>query len=131
MKINHFGLFWSIFICAYMSFIVTGHSGQNHKKADLSLKIDFFQSFRSRFGFLVQFYPYPELEIKNICPGSRFINFWSFFEKLAHCALIERFQTFFFNVLVFLFSAKYGLIINSKIANQTIFTNLQVFRIKL
>ena len=85
MKINHFGLFGVIFQVPICVFSVVGDSGQNHKKADLSLKINFFQIFRSRFGFIVQFYPYPELEIKTVCKGSRIINFWSFFEKLAHC----------------------------------------------
>ena len=53
------------FSSAHMCFSVAGHSGQNHKKADLSLKMNFFENFRSRFGFLVQFYFYPELEIKK------------------------------------------------------------------
>jgi hypothetical protein len=45
-----------------MCFSVTGHSGQNHKMAVLSLKINFFLS---RFGFLVQFYSYSELGLKK------------------------------------------------------------------
>jgi hypothetical protein len=49
-----------------MGFSVLGHSGQNHKMVDLSLKINFLQIFRSKFGFLVQFYPYPELEKKYV-----------------------------------------------------------------
>jgi hypothetical protein len=52
--------FWIIleyFSSAHMCFSVAGHSGQNHKKADLSLKINFFQNFQSRFGLLVQIYP--------------------------------------------------------------------------
>ena len=48
-------------ICAHVGFSVVGQSGQNNKKADLSLKMNFFQNFRSRFGFLMQFYHYPEL----------------------------------------------------------------------
>jgi hypothetical protein len=45
--------FWIIleyFSSAHMGFSVGGHNGQNHKKADLSLKINFFQNFRSKFG---------------------------------------------------------------------------------
>jgi hypothetical protein len=52
-----------------MRFSVAGHSGQNHKKADLSLKMNFFQIFRSRFVVLVQFYPYSELEVKKYAEG--------------------------------------------------------------
>ena len=48
-----------VFSSAHLCFSVAGHSGQNHKKADMSLKINFFQIFRSRFGFLMQFYHYP------------------------------------------------------------------------
>jgi hypothetical protein len=54
--------FWIIlehFSSAHLGFSVIGHCGQNHKKADLGLKKNFFQIFWSRFGFLVQFYPYP------------------------------------------------------------------------
>jgi hypothetical protein len=70
-----------------MCFIVAGHSGQKHKKADLSLKINFSRIFRSRFGFLVQFYP--ELEIKKYAQGQGIINFCSLFEKPAHCATVR------------------------------------------
>ena len=81
MNINHFGLFWSVFSRAYMCFYVIGHSGQNHKKADLSLKINFFQIFRSRFGYLVQFYPYPELEIKKYAQGQELLIFAVFLKN--------------------------------------------------
>jgi hypothetical protein len=64
-----------------MGFSVAGHSGQNHKKADLSLNKNFFENFQSRFGFLVQFYPYPELEIKKYAQGARITNFWSFLKN--------------------------------------------------
>jgi hypothetical protein len=64
-----------------MGFSVAGHSGQNHTKADLSLNKNFFENFQSRFGFLVQFYPYPELEIKKYAQGARIINFWSFLKN--------------------------------------------------
>jgi hypothetical protein len=70
-----------------MCFSMVGHSGQNHKKADLSLKINFFQFFRSRFGFLVQFYLYAELEIKKYAQGQELLIFGVFFEILAHCAV--------------------------------------------
>jgi hypothetical protein len=74
-----------------MGFRVTGHSGKNHKKNDLSLKINFFQFFRSRFGFLVQFYPYPELEIKKYAQCQELLIFGVFFEKLAHCAWVKNY----------------------------------------
>jgi hypothetical protein len=61
-----------------MGFRVTDHSGQNHKTADLSLKMNFFQFSRSRFGFLVQFYPYPELEIKKYAQGQELLIFGVF-----------------------------------------------------
>jgi hypothetical protein len=72
-----------------MCFCVTGNSGQNNKMADLSLKINFFQFFRSRFEFLMQFYPNPELEIKKYAQGQELLIFRVFFEKLAHCACIQ------------------------------------------
>jgi hypothetical protein len=65
-----------------MSFRVAGQSGQNHKKADLSLKINFFQNFRSRFGFLAQFYPYPQLEIKKYAQGQELLIFGVFLKHL-------------------------------------------------
>jgi hypothetical protein len=69
MKINHFGLFESIFIWAYMCFSVVGQSGQN-----------FFQNFRSRFGFLVQFYPYPiNLGLKKYAQDQELLIFGVFF----------------------------------------------------
>ena len=64
--------FWIIleyFSSAHMGFGVASQSGQNHKKTVLSLKINFFQIFRSRFGFLVRFYLYPELKIKKYAQG--------------------------------------------------------------
>jgi hypothetical protein len=64
-----------------MGFSVAGHSCQNHKKADLSLKMDFFQIFRSRFGFLVQFYPYPELEVKKYAQGQELLIFAVFLKN--------------------------------------------------
>ena len=80
--------FWIIleyFSSAHMCFSVAGQSGQNHKKTDLGLKINFFQNFQSRLGFLVQFYP--ELEIKKYAQGQELSIFGVFFEKLAHCVL--------------------------------------------
>jgi hypothetical protein len=84
MKINHFGLFGSVYHCAHMCLSVVGQSGQNHKKAHLSLKIIFFQIFQSRFRFLVQFFSYPELEIKKYAQGHELLIFGAFFfEKPA------------------------------------------------
>jgi hypothetical protein len=34
----------------------------------------------------VQFFPYPELEIKKYAQGQELLIFAVFFEKLAHCA---------------------------------------------
>jgi hypothetical protein len=42
MKINHLGLFWSIFRVPICVSSAVGQSGQNHKKADMSLKINVF-----------------------------------------------------------------------------------------
>jgi hypothetical protein len=64
-----------------VGFSVAGHSGQNHKNADLSLKMNFFQIFRSRFGFLVQFYPYPELEIKKYAQDQELLIFAVFLKN--------------------------------------------------
>jgi hypothetical protein len=83
MKINHFRLFESIFSSAHMCFSMVGHSGQNHKMADLSLKINFFQFFRSRFGFFVQFYLYPELEIKKYAQGQELLIFGVFLKYIS------------------------------------------------
>ena len=91
MKINHFGLFCSNFSSAHMCFSVIGHCGQNHKKADLSLKINFFQFFRSRFGFLVQFYPNPELVIKKHAQSLELLIFGVF---LKNWPTVERSRTF-------------------------------------
>jgi hypothetical protein len=77
MKINHFGLYWRVFQVPIWV-LVWLYIGQNRKKADLSLKISFFQFFRSRFGFLVQFYPYPELEIKKYAHGQELLIFGVF-----------------------------------------------------
>ena len=76
-----FWIIWEYFSSAHMGFSVTGNSGQNHKKADLSLKINFFQIFRSRFGFLVQFYPHPELEIKKYAQGQELLFFAVFLKN--------------------------------------------------
>jgi hypothetical protein len=35
----------------------------------------------------VQFFPYPELEIKKYAQGQKLLIFGVFFEKLAHCAM--------------------------------------------
>jgi hypothetical protein len=91
MKINHFGLFESI-LCAHMGFSLAGHSGQNHKKADLSLKMNFFQIFRSRLGFLVQFYPLSELEIKKYAQCKELLIFVVF---LKNWPTVPRFVSFF------------------------------------
>jgi hypothetical protein len=64
-----------------MCFSLADHSAQNHKTADLSLKIDFFQNFRSRFGFLVQFNPYPELEIKKYAQDRELLIFAVFLKN--------------------------------------------------
>jgi hypothetical protein len=76
-----------------MCFSVFGQSqsSQNHKKADLSLKINFFQNFRSRFGFLVQFYPYPELELKKYAQGQELLIFGVFLKNLPAviCILVH------------------------------------------
>jgi hypothetical protein len=69
------------FSSAHVGFSVVGQSGQNNKKADLSLKINFFQSFRSRFGFPVQFYPYPELELKKYAQGQELLIFAVFLKN--------------------------------------------------
>jgi hypothetical protein len=95
MKINHFRLFESIFSSAHMCFSVVGHSVQNHKKADLSLKINFFQFFRSRFGFFVQFYLYPELEIKKYAQGQELLIFGVF---LKYTSPLCSGPNFFLNV---------------------------------
>jgi hypothetical protein len=42
MKINNFGLFESVFSSAHICFSVAVDKVQNHKKAYLSLKINFF-----------------------------------------------------------------------------------------
>jgi hypothetical protein len=68
-----------------MYFIVIGHCGQNHKKADLSLKINFFQNFLSRFGFLVQYYLYPKLGLKKYAQGQELLIFRDLLKNLAHC----------------------------------------------
>jgi hypothetical protein len=65
-----------------MCLSVADHSGQNHKKADLSLKINFFQNFRPIFGFFVQFYPYPELEIKKYAQCQELLIFGVFLKNL-------------------------------------------------
>jgi hypothetical protein len=70
-----------VFLSAHVGFSVAGHSGQNHKKADLSLKKNFFQIFRSRFGLLVQFYLYPELEIKKYAQGQELLIFAVFLKN--------------------------------------------------
>ena len=76
-----FWIIWESFSSAHICFSVVGQSGQNHKKADLSLKMNFFQIFRSRFGFLVQFYPYPELEIKKYAQGQELLIFAVFLKN--------------------------------------------------
>ena len=63
------------FSSAHMCFSVDNHSGQKHNRADLSLKKNFFQNFRSKFGFLVQFYSYPELEVKKYAQGQELLFF--------------------------------------------------------
>ena len=70
---------------AHMCFSVAGDSGQNHKTADLSLKINFFQIFRSIFGFLVKFYPYPE--IKKYAEGQELLIFAVFLKNCPTVAL--------------------------------------------
>jgi hypothetical protein len=87
--------FWIIleyFSSAHMCFSVNGHCGQNYKKVDLSLKINFFQVFRSRFGFLVQFYPYPELEINKYAQGTELLIFGVF---LKNWPTVQRFLRLF------------------------------------
>jgi hypothetical protein len=61
-----------------MGFSVAEHSGQNHKKDDLSLKINFFQIFRSKFGFLMQFYLYPELGLTKYAQDQELLIFGDF-----------------------------------------------------
>jgi hypothetical protein len=84
-----FWVIWEYFSSSHMCFSVAGHSGQNHKKADLSLKINFFQNFRSRLEFLVQFYPYLELELKKYAQGQELLIIGVFFEKLSHCDMVQ------------------------------------------
>jgi hypothetical protein len=48
---------------------VAGNSGKNHKTADSSLKINFFQ---------MQFYLYPELGLKKYAPDQEILNFGNF-----------------------------------------------------
>jgi hypothetical protein len=76
-----FRIILEYFSSAHVGFSVVGQSGRNQKKADLSLKINFFQIFRSRFGFLVQFYPYPELEIKKYAQGQELLIFGVFLKN--------------------------------------------------
>jgi hypothetical protein len=78
MKINAFWIIWEYFSSAHMGFSVADHSGQNHKMADLSLKINFFQIFRSRFGFLMQFYLYPELGLTKYAQDQELLIFGDF-----------------------------------------------------
>jgi hypothetical protein len=84
MKINHCGLFWSIFqvpiwVLVWLVIVVkTTKRPESHENHDLSLKVNFFQIFRSRFGFLVQFYPYPELEVKKYAQGQELLIFGVF-----------------------------------------------------
>jgi hypothetical protein len=78
MKINYLWIIWELFSSAYMRFSVAGHISQNHKKADLSLKINYFQNFLSTFGFLVQYYHCPELSLKNYAQDKEFLNFGVF-----------------------------------------------------
>jgi hypothetical protein len=62
-----------------MCFSVVGQSGQNPKKADMSLKINFFQIFRSRFGFLMQFFLYPEFGLTKYAQEHELLIFGDFF----------------------------------------------------
>ena len=64
---------------AHMCFSVAGHGGQYHNKADLSPKKNFFSNFLYRFGFLVQFYPYPQLGLKKYAQDQELLIFGVFF----------------------------------------------------
>ena len=79
--------YFGVFLSAHMCFSVADHSGQNHKKTDLSLKINFFQNFRSGFGFLVRFYLDHELEIKKYAQGQELLIFGVFLktQKIVCC----------------------------------------------
>ena len=94
-KNKPFWIIWECFSSAQMCFSVVGHRVQNLIKVDLSLKINFFQNFRSRFGSLVKFYTSPGLEVKNYAHGQELLIFGIFFEKLPTVPGLEIGMTFF------------------------------------
>jgi hypothetical protein len=85
--------YFGVFLSDHMCFSVIGHCGLKNKKADLSLKINFFQFFRSRFGFLVQFYPYPELEIKKYAQGQELLIFAVFLKNWPTVSCLKKRDT--------------------------------------
>jgi hypothetical protein len=60
--------------------------GQKSKKADLAPKTKSKPNFESRFGFLVKFYPIPELGFKICGLEPKNMNLYPFFSFLDHCA---------------------------------------------
>ena len=58
---------------------------QKTKKADLAPKTNSNPNFESRFGFLVKFYPIPELGLKICCLERKKMNLYPFFSFLDHC----------------------------------------------
>jgi hypothetical protein len=64
-----------------MGFSVAGHSGQNHKTVDLSLKINFFQIFSVQIRIPRAIFTYPELEIKKCAQGQELLIFAAFLKN--------------------------------------------------
>ena len=62
---------------------------QKTKKADLAPKTNPKPNFESRFGFLVKFYPFPELGFKISGLERKKMNLYPFFAFLDHCVTVR------------------------------------------
>jgi hypothetical protein len=48
-----------------------------------------YPNFESKFGFLVKFYPFPELGLKKSAYELKKKNLYTFFSFLDHCAVLR------------------------------------------
>ena len=67
---------------------------QKTKKTDLAPKTNPKPNFESRFGFLVKFYPFPELGFKISGLERKKMNLYPFFAFLDHCGWVQTMNFF-------------------------------------
>ena len=80
--------FWGLlnqFSCFNSYYHLSPHESQKPKKDNLAPKTNPKPNFESRFGFLVKFYPFPELGFKISGLERKKMNLYPFFAFLDHC----------------------------------------------